>query len=63
MATQLTAEERLTEAKAAHAVIASAETKEEIRQVFQGFYLKLGHKALARMLLGQTPEKALRISA
>lgn len=61
-AQQLTAEERLAEATAAHADIAKAQTADEIRKVFQGFYLKLGHKVIARMLLGQEPEKALRLN-
>lgn len=62
MATQLTAEERLAQAKAAHLDIAKAQTADDVRQVFQGFYLKLGHKVIARMLLGQEPEKALRLN-
>ena len=61
MATQLTAEERLTEAKVASTTLAGATTAEEVRQVFKGFYLKIGHKAIGRMLLGQSPEKALRL--
>lgn len=61
MATQLTAEERLSEAQAAHGALGSAETAEDIRTVFRDFYLKIGHKAIGRMLLGQSPEKALRL--
>ena len=62
MATQRELDEALTDAKAAHADIAKAQTADEIRQVFQGFYQKLGHKVIARMLLGQTPERAMRLN-
>lgn len=63
MATQLTAQERLTEAKVAHECIKGATSAEEIRQVVRQFYLKIGHKAIGRMILGQSPEQALRIAA
>ena len=56
------ATERLPDAEAAHTALQSATTAEDVKGVFQDFYGKIGHKAIARMLLGQTPEKALRIS-
>ena len=62
MAGKFDATERLPDAQAAHAALASAKTAEDVKGVFQQFYGAIGHKAIARMLLGATPEKALRIA-
>ena len=62
MAAKFDASERLPDAQAAHTALQSATTADDVKGVFQQHYGKIGHKAIARMLLGQTPEQALRIS-
>lgn len=55
------AEERLTHAEAAHTALQDSKTAEDVKGVFKDFNGKIGHKAIARMLLGQTAPQALRI--
>lgn len=59
---QLTSEEKLAQAQEAFEAFNAAQTVDEVRATFKRFYLTIGHKALGRMLIGQTPEKALRLS-
>ena len=60
---QLTIEEKLAQATEAFKQIESAKTADDVRNVFRNTFATLGHKVLGRMVLGQKPEKALRISS
>ena len=61
--TTLSIEEKLAKATDAHLRLETAKTADEIRNVFADTYATLGHKVLGRMVLHQTPEKALRIDS
>ena len=61
--TNLTVEEKLAQATEAFMHLESAKSADEVRNVFRETYATLGHKVLGRMVLGQTPEKALRIDS
>jgi hypothetical protein len=39
----------------------AAATKQEVATLWKSHYLKIGHKKLGRLLLGQTPEQAMRL--
>ena len=58
---QLTIEEKLAKATEAFKQLETAKTADDVRNVFRDTYATLGHKVLGRMVLRQTPEKALRI--
>ena len=60
---QLTIEEKLAQATEAFKQIEAAKTADDVRNVFRNTFATLGHKVLGRMVLGQKPEKALRISS
>lgn len=49
--------------RAAYAEVAKCRTVEDLRQVWMRYYYDIGHKALARMLLGWEPEEIIRKSA
>jgi len=58
----LTDAEKLTLAGVAFTSITAAKTADDVRDAFRASYMSLGHKVLGRILLGQTAEKALRIT-
>ena len=56
-----TIDEKLTLAREVSTFIEKAESAADLTAVISDNYGQLGHKVVNRMILGQTPEKALRI--
>jgi len=61
--TTLSIEEKLEKATEAHLRLEAAKTADDVRNVFSDTFATLGHKVLGRMVLRQTPAKALRIDS
>lgn len=62
-APELTPEERVELATAAHEALGKANTSRQTAEVWSQFYLRLGHRVLGRLMLGQTVDQALRRKA
>lgn len=56
---ELTLGERLELAERAGEALAAAGTKDDVIAVWREHYMKLGHKALGRMLVGKDPGTAI----
>ncbi len=59
----LSDDERVEVANTAMAAFVKATTRKQVADVWQQFYLVLGHRVLGRLLLGQDVDKALRRKA
>jgi hypothetical protein len=58
-----TLDEKLAQARTVAESVNKAKTADDLSTVISDNYGTLGHKVVNRIILGQTPEQALRIDA
>jgi hypothetical protein len=56
-----TRDEELAYLKQVKAELDAATTKQEVAALWNRHYLTIGHRKLGRLLLGQSPEQAMRM--
>lgn len=54
-------DEELAYLRQVKADLDAATTRQEVAEVWRRHYLTVGHRKLGRLLLGQTPEQAMRV--